>query len=126
MINSAWQTRCNRWSYNVMMARWPADEPRFTGLVKFDLDTGRYQAFSEGPHFWYSAAPFAERDNAKSEDDGYLVSYVWNPNESRSELQVFDAQNLGGGPVARVLMPQRVPNGFHATWVSAKRLASGM
>ena len=43
-----------------MMARWPEDEPRFTGLVKFDLDTGRYQAFSEGPHFWYSEAPFAD------------------------------------------------------------------
>ncbi len=126
MINSAWQTRRNRWSYNVMMARWPADEPRFTGLVKFDLDTGRYQAFSEGPHFWYSEAPFAERDSPKSEDDGYLVSYVWNPNESRSEIQVFDAQAIGDGPVARVLMPQRVPNGFHATWVSAKRLASGI
>jgi carotenoid cleavage dioxygenase len=126
MINSAWQTRRNRWSYNVVMARGAADEPRFTGLVKFDIDSGRYQAFSEGPHFWYSEAPFAERDNPTSEDDGYLVSYVWNPNESRSEIQVFDAQNLGHGPVARVLMPQRVPNGFHATWVSAKRLASGM
>jgi carotenoid cleavage dioxygenase-like enzyme len=125
MINSAWQTKRNRWSYNVMMARWPEDEPRFTGLVKFDLDTGRYQAFSEGPNFWYSEAPFAERDDPKSEDDGYLVSFVWNPNESRSELQVFDAQALAEGPIARVLLPQRVPNGFHATWVSAKRLANG-
>ena len=53
------------------------------------------------------------------------MSYVWNPNESRSEIQVFDAQNLGDGPIGRVLMPQRVPNGFHATWASAKRVASG-
>jgi len=124
MINSAWQGKRNRYAYNLVMARWPADEPRFTGLVKYDIDTGRYQAFSEGPNFWYSEAPFAERDNAKSEDDGYLVSFVWNPNESRSEIQVFDAQALADGPVARVLVPQRVPNGFHATWVSAKRLAS--
>jgi carotenoid cleavage dioxygenase len=53
------------------------------------------------------------------------VSFVWNPNASRSEIQVFNAQALGDGPVARVLVPQRVPNGFHATWVSAKRLARG-
>jgi carotenoid cleavage dioxygenase len=125
MINGGWQGRRNRYSYNVIMARWPADEPRFTGLVKFDLDTGAYQAFSEGPHFWYSEAPFAARDHARSEDDGYLVSFVWNPNESRSEIQVFDAAALADGPVARVPLPQRVPNGFHATWVSAERLARG-
>ncbi len=123
-INGAWTGRKNRYAYNLMMARWPPEQPRFTGLVKFDLETGAYRAFSEGPHFWYSEAPFAPRDNAKSEDDGYLVSFVWNPRDDRSELQVFDAQALGDGPIARVLMPQRVPNGFHATWVRADQLAS--
>ena len=122
MINSAWQGRKNRYTYNLMMARWPKDRPRFTGLVKIDEATGRYQAFSGGPGYWYSEAPFAERDNAKAEDDGYLVSFVWNPEENRSELQVFDAQHLGEGPIGRAILPQRVPNGFHATWVSAKRM----
>lgn len=124
-IASAWQGVRNRYTYNVMMANGRADEPRFTGLVKFDLATGRYQAYSDGPHFWYSEAPFAPRDGAREEDDGYLVSYVWNPNDSRSELQVFDARALADGPVARVLLPERVPNGFHATWVSGPRLAAG-
>jgi carotenoid cleavage dioxygenase len=123
-INSAFQGRRNRWSYGIMMARWPADQPRFTGLVKYDLDSGAYQAFSEGPRCWYSEAPFAPRDGAVGEDDGYLVSFVWNDHESRSELQVFHAQRLGAGPIARVLMPQRVPNGFHATWVPAAQLAA--
>ena len=54
-----------------------------------------------------------------------MVSFVWNARAKRSELQVFDARNFGSGPIARVLMPQRVPNGFHATWVTAERLASG-
>ncbi len=123
-INSAWQGRRNRYAYNLLMARWPAEQPRFTGLVKFDLETGAYQAFSEGPQCWYSEAPFAPRDNAKSEDDGYLVSFVWNPRAGRSELQVFDAQALGDGPIARVPMPERVPNGFHATWVRGDQLTA--
>ncbi len=123
-INSAWQGVKNRYCYSLMMARWPVGVPRFTGLVKCDLATGGYTSFSEGPDCWYSEAPFAARDNAKSEDDGYLVSFVWNANEQRSEIQIFDAQRLGAGPVARVVMPARVPNGFHATWVGAKRLAA--
>jgi carotenoid cleavage dioxygenase len=27
--------------------------------------------------------------------------------------------------VARIRVPERVPNGFHATWVSAERLRRG-
>jgi carotenoid cleavage dioxygenase len=123
-INSASQGSPSRFCYSLMMSRWPAGVPRFTGLAKFDLATGAYAAYSEGPDCWYSEAPFAPRDNAAAEDDGYLVSFVWNAAERRSEIQVFDARRLGAGPIARVVMPVRVPNGFHATWVDAKRLAA--
>jgi len=53
------------------------------------------------------------------------VSFVTDMREGRSEIQVFDARgrSLGDGPVARVLLPRRVPHGFHATWVSSRRLA---
>ena len=36
----------------------------------------------------------------------------------RSELIVVDAQHMEAEPVARVLLPQRVPYGFHAEWVT--------
>jgi carotenoid cleavage dioxygenase len=49
---------------------------------------------------------------------------VWNSHENRSEVWIFDAQEISDGPVAKVVLPQRVPNGFHATWVSGKRLNS--
>jgi carotenoid cleavage dioxygenase len=45
------------------------------------------------------------------------VGFVWNGREDRSEVWVIDAQHLADGPVARVILPQRVPNGFHSTWV---------
>lgn len=35
-----------------------------------------------------------------------------------TELVVVDAQDFAGGPVARVVLPQRVPCGFHGNWVS--------
>ena len=39
------------------------------------------------------------------------------PNE-KAELVVLDAQDFSRGEVARVLLPQRVPYGFHGNWVS--------
>ncbi len=63
-------------------------------------------------------------DEPETEDDGYLVSYVWDPRAQRSEIQVIDCRDarLAQGPVARILMPRRVPHGFHATFVSQRTL----
>jgi carotenoid cleavage dioxygenase len=58
----------------------------------------------------------------RAEDDGYLVSFVQDEVEGRSEVVVLDAADLAAGPVARVLLPGRVPIGFHACWVRDDQL----
>lgn len=120
IINSAYQGRKTNFTYNVIFPYGGREEPRYPGLVKYNLTTGGYIAYSEGPQFFYNEPGFAPRDNPQSEDDGYLVSIVWNPVEERSEIQVFNAKDslLAQGPVARVILPRRVPHGFHATFVS--------
>jgi len=81
-------------------------------------------AYSAGPRYFYNEPGFAPRDASEGEDDGYLVTLVWNPVDARSEIQVFDCRGarLAEGPVARVLLPRRVPNGFHATFVSDRTM----
>jgi carotenoid cleavage dioxygenase len=120
VINSVFQGRRNRWSYHVVFPPGGREEPRFPGLVKYDLETGGYIAYSAGPQYFYNEPGFAPRDGATAEDDGYLVTLAWNPHDARSEIQVFDARGAGlaQGPLARVPLPRRVPHGFHATWVS--------
>ena len=127
VINTAYQGRRNRYTYNVVFPLGGDEEPRFPGLVKYNLETGGYRAFSDGPHVFYNEPGFAPRDGATAEDDGYLVSFVWLPREMRSEVQIFRAEDseFGRGPIARVLLPRRVPTGFHATYVRAARLATG-
>jgi carotenoid cleavage dioxygenase-like enzyme len=124
VINGAWQGRRNRWSYHVVFPPGGREEPRFPGLVKYDLETGGYVAYSAGPKWFYNEPGFAPRDDAQAEDDGYLVSFVWNPVDARSEIQVIDVRGsrLAEGPVARILLPRRVPHGFHATFVSRRTL----
>jgi carotenoid cleavage dioxygenase-like enzyme len=124
VINSAFQGRRNRFSYHVIFPQGGKEEPRFPGLVKYDLETGGYIAYSAGPRFFYNEPGFAPRDEPETEDDGYLVTYVWDPRAQRSEIQVIDCRDarLAQGPVARILMPRRVPHGFHATFVSQRTL----
>jgi carotenoid cleavage dioxygenase len=124
VINSAHQGRRNRWSYHINFPQGGREEPRFPGLVKYDLETGGYIALSAGPRWFYNEPGFAPRDNPQAEDDGYLVTLAWNPVDALSEIQVFDARGarLAEGPVARVPLPRRVPHGFHATYVSQRVL----
>lgn len=124
VINSLYQGRKNRHAYLVLFPQGGKEEPRFPGLVKYDLETGGYVAFSAGPQFFYNEPGFAPRDNAQSEDDGYLITLVWNPVDERSEIQIFDAKGakMCEGPVARIIMPRRIPHGFHATYVSQQTL----
>ena len=124
VINASYQGRKNQFTYNVLFPQGGREDPRFPGLVKYDIPTAGYVAYSAGPQYFYNEPGFAPRDNSQSEDDGYLVMPVWNPIDKRSEIQVFDCKGarLAEGPVARILLPQRIPHGFHATFVSAKTL----
>jgi carotenoid cleavage dioxygenase len=124
VINSQYQGRKNRYSYNIIFAHGGKEEVRFPGLVKYDISAGSYVAYSAGPQFFYNEPGFAPRDNSQSEDDGYLVVLVWNPHEEQSEIQIFDCKGakMAEGPIARVILPRRIPHGFHATFVSQTTL----
>ena len=92
---------------------------RFNGLIKYNNDTGQYDEWSYGDGVFGSETPFAPVKGANREtpeDQGYVMSLVTDSNHWTSELQVFDAQDICQGPIARVKMPQRVPLGFHAWW----------
>jgi len=114
--------RPNRYAYNVHIS--PEPTLLFDGIVKYDLVNGTDERWSCGAGRWASESPFAPRPNAASDDDGYLVSFVYDQLEDRSEVVILDASDLTAGPVARVLLPQRVPIGFHATWVPGWKLPS--
>ncbi len=60
---------------------------------------------------------FAPRDGGVEEDDGWLITFVNDLREARSELVVLDARAVSEGPVARMKLPRRVPFGFHAEWL---------
>ena len=51
-----------------------------------------------------------------AEDDGWLLSFVYDRATDRSEL-ILAADDPAAGPVASVQLPVRVPAGFHGNWV---------
>lgn len=95
----------------------------FNGLVKHDLEKGSAERFDFGEQRFGSEAPFIPRTNAQSEDDGYLISFITDMAQDRSECILIDAQNISAGPVCTIILPHRISSGTHATWASAEQLA---
>ena len=98
---------------------------RFTGLVKYNNDTGQRQQWDYGSGVFGSEAVFAPKpgaDRSTAEDDGYVITLVTDSTTWQSDCLVFDATDIVAGPIARVRLPQRVPFGFHASWARGEDL----
>jgi len=119
-INEQLMGRKMRYGYTAKMADNPM--PLFEGVIKYDFDKDTSQVYNYGAGRYGGEAVFAPRPNGTAEDDGWLVTLVHDENSDTSELVVLNAQDLTAEPVARVLMPQRVPYGFHGTWVTQEQL----
>ena len=115
-IHDGFVGRKTRFTYHARLAARPT--LLFEAVVKYDLETGASTTHEYGPGRFGSEAVFAPRPNAKSEDDGWLVSLV-SSESGESTLDVWDARDMARPPLARVRIPRRVPLGFHACWVPA-------
>jgi carotenoid cleavage dioxygenase len=91
--------------------------------VKHDLETGERLVFDHGPGRAAGEPVFVARQDGTAEDDGWLMTYVHDLGRGSTDFVVIDAQDLDRGYVARVPLPQRVPFGFHGSWVSDRSVA---
>ncbi|XP_048548927.1 carotenoid 9,10(9',10')-cleavage dioxygenase-like isoform X1 [Triticum urartu] len=64
-----------------------------------------------------SGASFVQRVGGSHEDDGWIISFVHNERTNTSQVHIIDTQKFEGAPVAKITLPQRVPYGFHGTFV---------
>jgi carotenoid cleavage dioxygenase len=64
---------------------------------------------------------FVSRENAQSEDDGWLLTYLFDPAKETSEVVILDAQDFKSAPIASIKLATRVPHGFHGDWIAERR-----
>ena len=78
-----------------------------------------------GPCGTGRGSAFAPRINAKDEDDGYLVSFIADVENDRSECVLIDAKNFAAGPVCRIILPERFCSGTHSAWANGDDIGMG-
>ncbi|MCS5637531.1 MAG: carotenoid oxygenase family protein [Myxococcota bacterium] len=108
----------NRFGYAVALGEASDAGLGFGGYYKVDHATGKVEMRELGDGIGVAEAVFAPAAGSDPDsDEGWLMSYIYDESSGKSELQIVDATNFTGAPVARIKLPQRVPFGFHGSWV---------
>jgi carotenoid cleavage dioxygenase-like enzyme len=93
----------------------PGSDDWLNQLVKFDVASRRLSTWEE-PGCYPGEPVFVGRPGRAQEDDGVILSVVFDSNEDRSFLLVLDAATFA--EQARAQAPHRVPFGFHGQFMS--------
>jgi carotenoid cleavage dioxygenase-like enzyme len=94
----------------------PAKGIAFNAIAHVDLTTGKRSQFEFAQGDGAGEPVFVPRSASADEGDGWVIATVYRGAEDRSDLVVFDAQDIAAGPIAAAEVPRRVPFGFHGNW----------
>jgi carotenoid cleavage dioxygenase-like enzyme len=120
-IPNAMQGHPMRYGYSLGMGD-PSGAGMGGKINKYDLGNG---ATRESHKFPVGHEPgetvFVAREGGKDEDDGYLMTFVWQPETDTSYMVILDAKNVAAEPLAEIHVPRRIVSGFHSSWIPDPR-----
>jgi carotenoid cleavage dioxygenase-like enzyme len=91
------------------------------GLLRFDMARDEVVAWNPGQHRTASEPLFVRAADGRSDDEGWLLTLVYDATRGASDLYVLDASSLSRRPQAIIHLPDSVELPFrsHGTWISA-------
>lgn len=90
---------------------------QFGAIRRYDLDRGQIVERVFAPGSGAGEPIFVPRRAGAAEDEGYVMTLVYDATRGASDFFILDARDIAGAPVAVVRLPHRVPYGFHGNWV---------
>ncbi len=87
----------------------------FNACQKIDHASGELRLHDYGEGRFTSEINFIPRVGATEEDDGYLVSIVYNRERRKSEIVLVDARDMQH-ELAVIALPTHIPFGFHGNF----------
>lgn len=85
-------------------------------LIKLDTETGQQSIWSFAPTGFIGEPVLVPRPGGLAEDEGWLISIVFDAAQQRSVVMILDAQDLEAGPIAQVPLRDIIPYGLHGSF----------
>jgi len=96
----------------------PTGNAPLQAIAKFDLSTGEEQVWSAAPQGFVSEPIFVPHPDAKREDEGWVLTLVYDSSHHRSDVVILDSRDLSQGAIARLHLSHHIPYGLHGSWTS--------
>jgi len=114
-INPAYVGRRQRYAY---IACNPADRARGLQqqLAKVDLESGAVMRHDFGPDGYPGEPYFVATPGAGAEDDGVVLTMVFDAKRQRTDVVGLDARDLGARPLFVARLRHHVPYALHGTF----------
>jgi len=98
------------------------------GIVKINPETKEKQVWYPKEFEFCGEPMYAPRKNSdgeseddeKKEDDGYILSLLFNGAKKESEIIVFEASDIVKGPISRIPLGIAVPHGLYGCFASSE------
>ena len=94
-------------------------------ILKHDVKDGTRQVHAFGPGRVAGEFVFVPRAAGGDEDDGWLIGFVIDADGRGTALEILDARDIAGPPVATVPIPHRIPPGIHDAWLGTDACGTG-
>jgi all-trans-8'-apo-beta-carotenal 15,15'-oxygenase len=123
-VNPAFYGKPSRFLFHSSPGR-PGDEPDrfafpwFHAITRTDTSTGEAASYDFGPRCYVSQPAFAQGPGG-GESDGWLLSWVYDAAEDRTDVVVLEAGDLAKGPVARISTGTALPPASHTRFTSER------
>jgi carotenoid cleavage dioxygenase-like enzyme len=93
------------------------------GLLRIDTARDEVATWSPGQHHVVSEPLFVRATDGRADDEGWLLSLVFDATRDATDLYVLDASSFSprSRPLAVVHLPVRLPFRSHGEWVGAAR-----
>jgi carotenoid cleavage dioxygenase-like enzyme len=93
------------------------------GLLRYDMARDEVAAWNPGQYRTASEPVFVRAVDGRSDDEGWLLTMVYDAARAGTDLYVLDASSLGRAPQAIIHLPESVALPFrsHGTWIGADR-----
>ncbi|MBC6417858.1 MAG: carotenoid oxygenase family protein [Prochloron sp. SP5CPC1] len=100
-------------------AHHPTDNAPLQAISKLDLESGERQLYSFAPQGYVGEPIFVPHPHAKKEDEGWVLTLVYDALHHRSDIVILDPQDLNQSPISRIHLKHHIPYGLHGSWTSS-------
>jgi carotenoid cleavage dioxygenase-like enzyme len=115
----------NRWGYAATAEPGEDASALFQRITKYDREGGPSIDRAPVDGQWVGEPIFVPRNAEAEEDEGFVLALVHDAHRDQTAVEILDARAIDAEPLARLWLDERVPVGFHGSWLQAGAETAG-